>query len=211
MRDVLQFFLELQYIKSVKKDYRLDIYSVDNATIFNREIYSKLSYIINSKYSMIPTLGAFFIKTGISLIFPVYNHTNKEIQYIDYKSFPDIGIMEGLLMSIYNPYNKDIFMYEDNHFSSCTIADKYPITYFNSDEKQCMGVFCEVDTASYDRFNDAVNSCSLMSHYILTRFEIPLEYKYIGGIIADGYIIEKEFKSNKQNKYKFPTINFKKY
>lgn len=207
-REIIQFFYNLSFCNNyVSMDYKLDASCVKKATLFQNEIIRKISTLLIDKYDTIPTLGSYYIKTGVNLIFPVFNCISKQIEFLNAREHSDYLLTDCLLAAIYNPYNENGFKL-DNYYCSCSIADKYPIYYFyNSDE--IIGILCEVDTASRYMFQLHSNAGL---HYLLERHNITeLINDNITKLIADGYSISlnSNYKYLEFKRFIYPKYNFK--
>ncbi len=216
IREITSLLANLSVCNKYNNDYKLDFTSLSKDSLskvsFQEEISKKMLEKILEKYDDVPTLSELYVKTGLSIIFPVFNFTKNEIEYINPKEHTHFNLLQSCDMSIFNPYSKGGYIFEGERFASCTLADRYPIEYFlkDSNEKNnILGIFCEVDTCSRNSFMKSITFDSNNVHYILNRIRInesSLSDEGIGKSIAEGYSkdISDSFKFCEFKTYKYP-------
>lgn len=89
--------------------------------------------------------------TQKKLIITATNLNKMEIEFFDYINSPDCKIIDALIMSISIPLLFNPIKYNDQYYVDGGLIDNYPITYFENERKETLGIL--VSSNTINRFN----------------------------------------------------------
>lgn len=88
------------------------------------------------------TLLQMYQLLGKSLIFSTYNYDDGNVEYLSYKSHPNLRCLDAVHMSANLPLLFDKFYYEGNHYIDGGIGDNFPIQLANTPNR-VLGIYIQ--------------------------------------------------------------------
>lgn len=88
-----------------------------------------LEDMICDKIGHIPTLKSFLTNFNITIIFSVFNLTDNKLEYVSYKTYPDLKLTDAVHMSCNFPIMFTPFHYNNKYYIDGGLADNFPIDY----------------------------------------------------------------------------------
>jgi len=148
-------------------------------------------FLIKKKYNKDITFIELFEKTNKKVTFIASNITKNVLEIIDYTTYPNMKIWEGLLITTALPILFEPILYNDNYLIDGGVFDNYPIDIF-------------IDDVNKDQTILGVN---LTTHVKNIDFNIDF-FNYMTKL----FLMSHHWKNiNKINKYKRYTIEIKTY
>lgn len=146
-------------------------------------------FLINKQFNENITFGELYKKTNIKLSFIASNLTKNVIEIINYETYPNMTICQGILITTALPILFEPILYDNNYLIDGGVFDNYPIELFIKDEEDSLiGVNLSAHVKNIDFNLDFFN-------YMTKLFLVSHHWKNI----------------NKINKYKKYTIEIKTY
>lgn len=217
--EIKNIFLEIKLnefmdykIKRLINDWGLD----------NGELNKKLlkAFLINKNFNKDLTFNELYNKTDKNLVVCGTNLTNERIDYFNYKTTPDMRVVDSIMISCCFPV-----VYTPIRFNKCLYVDggvlaSYPIEYFEDSSGNIDNVIgFVIDYIDNNEINNKINS---IDNYFYTIFKIIYnknetekinKYKKNTVIINKNKLIKNimNYKINDEDKLKLFDIGEKSY
>ena len=106
------------------------------------------------------TLKQFYDFTNINIIFTTCCLNKTSIEYINYKNYPNLKIIDALIMSISLPILFKPFKLNNNFYVDGALLNGYPIDYFDKDIEKTLGILLreEIGDNKLESFEKYCNS-----------------------------------------------------
>ena len=150
--EIEQLLLKINITKLPKVDSEsilnfFNNYGLDDASEFMRVFKIILKKKINNENI---TFKELYELTNMKLIISATNLNKMEIEFFDYDSTPDCKVIDALIMSISIPLLFKPIKYND-YYVDGGLTDNYPITYFETERKETLGML--VTSSTLNQFN----------------------------------------------------------
>jgi NTE family protein len=188
--ELQKFIIEFKFDKLIDPhiDNLLEKRGLDNGEILKIAIQQ---FLIKKNFDKDITFSNLYKKTNIRLVFIAANITKNTIEIIDYNTYPDMPIWQGILITSALPILFEPILYNDNYLIDGGVFDNYPIDLFidnDTTEQSILGINLSTHVKNIDFNLDFFN-------YMTKLFLISHHWKNI----------------NKMNKYRRFTVEIKTY
>jgi predicted acylesterase/phospholipase RssA len=209
--------------KAVSVDMLTDINSLDfkgvsshKGLISNEFIKNELEESMREKFGMIPTLYQHYLATGMEFVSVVSNLTKKIPEHLSYKNYPNLSIVDAVLMSMNIPLLFYRMTYQGSTYIDGAFMDPFPVTPYDNGEEEILVITVEVgdekdrgDVFQYihgiihstmTRLKDlSMRSMSSKVHHICIAYPtydvtgISIDSLGKGKMVAIGYDVAEQF------------------
>ncbi len=153
IEEIEQLLLKLNINKLRKVDSEsilnfFNNYGLDDASEFMRVFKIILKKKTDNENI---TFKELYDLTQKKLIITATNLNKMEIEFFDYINTPDCHVIDALIMAISIPLLFKPIIYNDQYYVDGGLTDNYPITYFESERKETLGILVSSNTLNiYD-------------------------------------------------------------
>lgn len=153
IEEIEQLLLKINITKLPKVDSEsilnfFNNYGLDDASEFIRVFKIILKKKTNNENI---TFKELYDLTQKKLIISATNLNKMEIEFFDYINTPQCQVIDALIMSISIPLLFKPAKYKDYYYVDGGLTDNYPISYFESERKETLGML--VTSSSLHEFN----------------------------------------------------------
>jgi len=145
--------------------------------LFDQDIFfDHIRTIVIKKLNYIPTLQQLVDNYGIYQFMTSCNLTTQKLEYLSYKSYPDLDCVYATRMSSSVPimFNKTI--YNNNLYVDGGICNNYPITYLDNGENDIIGLHI---ASQYNSLNSNKQSnIKQLMNYLISIISLPFNELY---------------------------------
>lgn len=213
-KDLYNFSLFFDFSKLVN-DISLDSF-LQNWGLTNTE---RLSFFLkrlieNKKYDSNITFKELYEKTKINLIITGTCLNESKVYYFNYKTYPNMNILQAILISSCIPLLFEPIKFENKFWADGGIIDNYPIKYFKDNLKNTLGL-CIFDKCFEDCCENKIND---IKDYLVNTFKCILYGAcnsdveiYKNNTIKFSHFYEGNFKfdMNKKSKENYFNLGYK--
>lgn len=123
--DIMLYICSIQVLEKLKTSLSINF---SKTGLYDYDIINDCCKNMTlEKIGFIPTLKELYEKCGKSLTITTYNLTDRKIEYLSYKNYPDLSCLDALRMSCNIPYIFSEFLYNDKEYIDGGIVDNFPI------------------------------------------------------------------------------------
>jgi predicted acylesterase/phospholipase RssA len=154
---------------------------------------------ISDKIGFVPTLYGLYCSTGIRFVITTLNVTKKKIEYLCYRSDPNLSCLDAVFLSISIPFLFFQMKYKDNLYIDGAFGDPYPLSLFN--EERVLGIYIKRENKPIERSNPLghllwiiqsimdMNRCRNITEYNKNHYQLELSdsEEEETDMIASGY------------------------
>jgi len=214
--------LEIISLICYKKMYKsvglLNFFNIFNdKTLLSFEPLAKfLDFLIMSKIGYIPTIIDLKNKYNVEFTLTTYNLTDEKKEYVNYKNYPNLSVLDGIRMSCSFPFVFEAFRYNDKEYIDGGFVDNFPVGCTDP-EDLCLGILTKnptrnestgytfgflmklllvfVQTSTLDKINDASHCDFIILETSTNFFNFTSTNKEIIEMFDKGYELCKSFLS----------------
>ncbi|ASZ85027.1 047L [Cherax quadricarinatus iridovirus] len=138
--DLISFICTENVYKKIHKISFSNIIFESKNLITFEPIKNSLEQLIMEKMGFVPTLAELEKINSKKLVFVTYNLTDDQREYVSYKNYPDISIVDALHMSSNFPLIFEPFSYKGKNYIDGGFVDNFAIEYGEICGNKCLGV-----------------------------------------------------------------------
>lgn len=162
-----------------------DLKSLNIANIIQRKglvnyyiIQEHLETLTIKKIGKFYTLGDLYLNRGLELVCTTYNFTTGEVEYLSYKTNPDLPALTAVRMSCNIPILFDRFYYNGCEYIDGGFADNFPLDYAIKDvtHEKVLGLYLDGKLRKADSSDDK-NIAKFIIHLLLLPSHIDKSSK----------------------------------
>jgi predicted acylesterase/phospholipase RssA len=172
----------LQYLFSNKilTGGEINLVDILSTGLYDWDILGQhISKLINEKLNFIPTLNQLYEMFPIDFVCSTYNYTKRKLEYISYRTHPNLSILKALQMTTSLPFLFSKCKYENDIYIDGGIADNFMVEYCVKENKKGEIIGIQIQ----DSINEFISSSKIKNilNDIYQLYSIPLmllqEYK----------------------------------
>lgn len=135
-------------------------------------IHKECETMCISKIHYIPTFKQLYELTGVELVFATYNMTKMQIEYLNYRTYPELSCLDGVRMSCNIPFVFSPFFINGCEYIDGACYDEFPASQIPLEEKRTVGIYLDVKKENSDENTNKLFEISGKIFKILT---IPMQ------------------------------------
>lgn len=128
-KDIL--YIELKDLQKKKENVGL---------LSSQELRTILTSKLKEKFGMIPTLRQLYMATGLTLITVALNLDKDEMEYLSWKTEPDLSCIEATLLSMNIPFIFYKIKYKSHIYIDGAFGNPYPVDIVDDGKTRVLGI-----------------------------------------------------------------------
>jgi predicted acylesterase/phospholipase RssA len=120
-------------------------------------ITSKLERIVKNKFAHDVTLKKLHDACDINFISVTLNKTKDEVEYINYKTHPDLSVVTAVLLSINIPILFEKMIFQGDTYIDGAFGNPFPIDILDEGENRILGITVETSSSIRSKSDDMIS------------------------------------------------------
>ena len=164
--ELQKFVMEFKFDRLIDPhiDNLLDNRGLDNGEILKTAIQQ---FFKNKKFDPEITFNELFQKTNKKIVFIAANITKNTLEIIDYTTYPNMAIWQGILITCALPILFEPILYNGNYLIDGGVFDNYPIELFVSENILGINLAAHIKNIDFniDFFNYMTKLFTISHHW----------------------------------------------